>query len=89
MLAIIQNEVQDFTAWKKIFDADQPAVEAAGAKLLGVYRDVDHPNKITMLYEAPGIDVYDKLMSDPYRQAQIQKAGVIGMPTASFMTKVD
>ena len=30
--AIIQNEVKDFKERKKIFDSDQPAVEAAGAK---------------------------------------------------------
>lgn len=87
--AIIQNEVKDFTEWKKIFDADQPAVAAAGARLLGIYREIDNPNKVTMIYEAPAVEIYDQLMSDPERQAQIQKAGVVGMPTATFLNKVE
>jgi hypothetical protein len=87
--AIIQNEVKDFDEWKKIFDADQPAIAAAGAKLLGVYREIDNPNKITMVYEAANVELYHTLMSDPERQAQIQQAGVIGMPTATFLNKVE
>lgn len=87
--AIIQNEVKDFNEWKKIFDADQPAVAAAGAKLMGIYTEIDNPRKVTMIYEAPDVAIYDKLMSDPQRQADIQKAGVIGMPTATFLNKVE
>ena len=88
-IAIIQNEVKDFDEWKKIFDADQPKVAAAGAKLLGVYREIDKPNKVTMIYEAPNVELYNTLMSDPQRQAEIQQAGVIGIPTATFLNKVE
>ncbi len=87
--AIIQNEVKDFDEWKKIFDADQPSIAAAGAKLLGVYREIDNPNKVTIMYEASNVELYHTLMSDPERQAQIQQAGVIGMPTATFLDKVE
>mgnify|MGYP001043674287 CR=1 FL=1 len=87
--AIIQNEVKDFDEWKKIFDADQPAIAAAGAKLLGVYREIDNPNKVTIMYEAPNVELYHTLMSDPERQAQIQQAGVISQPTAVFLNKVE
>ncbi len=87
--AIIQNEVKDFDEWKKIFDADQTAVAAAGAKLLSVYREISNPNKVTMIYEAPDIGIYDTLMSDPQRQADIQKAGVVGIPTVTFLNKVE
>ncbi|MEX6690879.1 hypothetical protein QTN47_25445 [Danxiaibacter flavus] len=86
--AIIQHEVKDFGEWKKIFDADQPAVEKAGAKLLGLYTSVKNPNDITMIYEAPNAELYDILMSDPKRQEDIKRAGVIGAPVATFLNKV-
>lgn len=88
-IAIIQNEVKDFKEWKKVFDEDQPNVEKAGAKLLGVYTALDNPNSVTMIYEAPNVELYDTLMSDPQRQAEIQRAGVIGMPTVTFLNKVN
>ena len=86
--AIIQTEVKDFAKWKEIFDADQPNVEKAGARLLGVYTSVNNPNAITMIYEAPNAEIYDVLMSDPDRQKAIQDSGVIGIPVATFLNKI-
>ena len=86
--AIIQHEVKDFTEWKKIFDADLPNVEKAGAKLLGIYTSLNNPNDVTMIFEAPNPELYDVLMSDPQRQEDIRRAGVIGAPVATFLNKV-
>ena len=86
--AIIQHEVRDFAEWKKVFEADQPDVEKAGAKLLGLYTSVKNPNDVTMIYEAPNVELYDILMSDPERQEAIKRAGVIGVPVATFLNKV-
>ncbi len=86
--AIIQHEVSDFTEWKKIFDADQPKLQEAGARLLGLYTSVKNPNDVTLLYEAPNTELYDKLMSDPERQEAIRRAGVIGEPVVTFLNKV-
>ncbi|HEY0668140.1 MAG TPA: DUF3764 family protein [Sphingobacteriaceae bacterium] len=86
--AIIQHEVKDFSEWKKVFDADQPNVEKAGAKLLGIYTSVKNPNDVTMIFEAPNAELYDTLMSDPERQEAIKSAGVIGVPVATFFNKV-
>jgi hypothetical protein len=86
--AIIQHEVRDFAEWKKVFDADQPNVEKAGAKLLGLYTSIKNPKDVTMIYEAPNAELYDILMSDPERQEAIKRAGVIGVPVATFLKKV-
>ncbi|HEX6889434.1 MAG TPA: hypothetical protein VF141_02030 [Chryseolinea sp.] len=86
--AIIQHEVKDFAEWKKVLDADLPNVEKAGAKLIGIYRSLKNPNDVTMIFEAPNAELYDKLMSDPQRQEEIKRSGVIGAPVAKFLTKV-
>jgi len=86
--AIIQHEVKDFVEWKKVLDADMPNVEKAGAKLLGIYRSVKNPNDVTMIFEAPNAELYDTLMSDPQRQEDIKRSGVIGVPVATFLNKV-
>lgn len=87
-IAIIQHEVKDFKEWKKVFDEDQPNVAKAGAKLLGVYTSINNPNDVTMIFEAPNVELYDTLMSDPHRQEQIERAGVVGTPKATFLNKV-
>ena len=86
--AIIQHEVQDFTEWKNVFDQDVPNLVNAGVKLLGLYTSVKNPNDVTMIFKAPNAEVYDVLMSDPHRQTEIKRGGVIGAPNASFLNKV-
>ena len=86
--ALIQHEVNDFAEWKKIFDADQPKVQEAGARLLGIYTSVKNPNDVTIMFEAPNAELYDTLMSDPERQEAIRRAGVIGEPVITFFNKV-
>jgi hypothetical protein len=86
--AIIQHEVKDFTEWKKVFDQDVPNLVKAGVKLLGVYTSVKNPNDVTMIFEAPNAGIYDVLMSDPNRQEEIKRGGVIGAPSATFLNQV-
>ena len=86
--AIIQHEVENFTEWKKVFDQDVPNLVNAGVKLLGVYTSVQNPNDVTLIFEAPNAGIYDVLMSDPKRQAEIRRGGVIGTPDATFLNKV-
>ena len=86
--AIIRHEVENFTEWKKVFDKDVPNLEKAGVKLLGIYTSVKNPNDVTMIFEAPDACIYDVMMSDPNRQAEIKRGGVIGAPNATFLNKV-
>jgi hypothetical protein len=86
--AIIQHEVKNFAEWKKIFDADEPNRAKAGVKVVGLYRSLKNPNDVTMIFEAPDAGIYDKMMSDPKRQEDMKKAGVISAPVASFYNKV-
>ena len=85
--AIIQHEVKDFKEWKKTFDADEPNRVKAGVKLSGVYKSVKNPNDVTMIFEAPSAESYDALMSDPKRQEDMKKAGVISAPVATILHK--
>jgi hypothetical protein len=85
---ILQHEVKDFAAWKKVFDEDEPGRTNVGVKLTGLYTSVKNPNDVTMIFEAPHAGVFDILMSDPERQKNIQKAGVISEPVVSILNKV-
>jgi len=86
--AFVQHEVKDFAEWKKIFDEDEPNRAKAGVKLIGLYRSLKNPNDVTMVFEAPDAKLYDVMMSDPKRQADIKRAGVISVPVATFFNKI-
>ena len=80
--------MNDFSEWRKEFDADQPNLIKEGVKLLGTYTALKNPNDITLIFEAPNAELYDVLMSDPNRQEAIKRAGVIGSPVVTFLKKV-
>lgn len=86
---IVQHEVKNFVEWKKIFDADQPNLEKVGIQLMGLYRSDKNANDVTMIFEIPeDLGLFDKLMSDPQRQAAMKNGGVIGAPAISELNKV-
>lgn len=85
---IMQHEVKDFAKWKEIYDADEPNRAEAGVKQLGLYTSVKNPNDVTMIFEAPGIDVLESYTSNPRVQEEMKNAGVISVPVISVLNKV-
>ncbi|MBS1518341.1 MAG: hypothetical protein JSS91_09675 [Bacteroidetes bacterium] len=84
----MQHEVKDFAKWKEIYDADEPNRAEAGVKQLGLYTSVKNPNDVTMIFEAPGIDVLESYTSNPRVQEEMKNAGVISVPVISVLNKV-
>ena len=85
---IVQHEVKDFSTWKKAFDADKPNLKKAGVKLKGLYTSFNKPNDVTMIFKAPSVELFDKIMSDPERQKAIENAGVVSALNVSILNKV-
>ena len=83
----MQHEVKDFAQWKVVYDADESNRTKAGIKQLGLYTSVKNPNDVTMMFEASGADVLEAFTSDPRLQETMKKAGVIGAPQVSVLTK--
>ncbi len=85
---IVQHEVKDFTAWKKVFDADEPNRSRAGVKTAGLYTSVKNPNDVTVILEAPSTESVTAMMSRPEMEETMKSAGVISAPVASILNKV-
>ncbi|MEH6765497.1 MAG: DUF3764 family protein [Aequorivita antarctica] len=85
---IMQHEVKDFSQWKVSFDADEPNRSKVGVKQLGVYTSVKNPNDVTMIFEAPSVEVLETFTSDPRLQQEMQNAGVISVPVTTVLKKM-
>lgn len=86
---IVQHEVKNFSEWKKIFDADQANLVKEGVQLKGLYKSNTNENDVTMIFEIsdePGL--FDKVMSDPQRQAHMKNGGVVSASSISILNKV-
>lgn len=81
MVTIIgQHEVANFAAWKKAFDADEQNRSNAGLKTVGVYTSLKNPNDVTFIFEAPGSEGVEAMLSDPAFAEKMKNAGVLCNP---------
>lgn len=86
---IVQHEVKNFSEWKKIFDADQDNLVKEGVQLKELYKSNTNENDVTMIFEIsdePGL--FDKVMSDPQRQADMKNGRVVSASSISILNKV-
>ncbi|MFQ5675533.1 MAG: hypothetical protein ACE5G1_06505, partial [bacterium] len=47
----LRHKVADYSAWRPVYDADEPRRNEAGLKEIGVYRDADDENMILLVWE--------------------------------------
>jgi hypothetical protein len=48
---LCRNRVADFSRWKAVFASRQAAHQAAGPRLIHIWRKVEEPNNIFFLFE--------------------------------------
>ena len=84
---LIQHQVKDFTAWKKVFDSAIGLRTSSGELSAQVYRDSSDPNKITTLNKWNSLANAQKFAHSPELKAAMEKAGVMGAPNVSFLNE--
>ena len=84
---VITHEVKDYTAWKKVFDADAPNRAKGGFMVSGVYRDAKSPNVVTIMGEFPSAEGVEAFVANPKLHEAMEKGGVIGKPEVKVLTK--
>ena len=85
---IITHECKNYSDWRKVFDADEVNRLKAGFKSTGVYHSVENANKITIIGEAPSVEVIQGFMSNPELKAAMERGGVISKPEVKILNKI-
>jgi quinol monooxygenase YgiN len=84
---MVQHSVKDFSAWKKVFDSFAPTRKSFGELSAQLYHDAQNPNKLTLLFGWNSIANAQKFAQSPELRAAMEKAGVDGAPTVSFLNE--
>jgi quinol monooxygenase YgiN len=84
---IMQHSVKDFAAWKMIFDSAAAMRKAGGELSAHVYRDVSDPNRVTVVNQWNSMENAQKFVQSPDLKAAMEKAGVVGPPSISFLSE--
>ncbi|HWQ04384.1 MAG TPA: antibiotic biosynthesis monooxygenase [Longilinea sp.] len=84
---LIQHQVKDFAAWKKVFDSSIDLRTASGELSAQVYRDASNPSMITTINKWNSLANAQKFAHSPELKAAMEKAGVLGQPNVSFINE--
>jgi quinol monooxygenase YgiN len=84
---IVTHEVKEYSAWRKVFDADEPNRVKGGFKVSGVYRDAKSPNVVSIIGEFPSAAAVDAFVSSPKLKEAMEQGGVLGQPEVKVLTK--
>jgi quinol monooxygenase YgiN len=85
---LIQHTVKSFTEWKKGFDSKAELRKSSGELSTQVYQDAGDPNKVTVVNKWDSLANAQKFAQSPELKAAMEKAGVVGAPSVSFLNEV-
>lgn len=86
---IINHQVEDYDAWKAVFDAKQNVATDAGVTLIGVARDLDDRNLVTVVGAAPDFETLEEFAGSEELKTAMEESGVIGEPQINYMIVVE
>ena len=82
------HKVQDYDAWKKVFDENEPNRKSDGISTIIIARNLDDPNEIAVSMAALDMEALKMHMQKPEIKEAMQKAGVVGEPSIMLAKKI-
>ena len=86
---LISHEVRDFSTWKPAFDDHETVRQEAGINILGVARDRDKPNLVSIMFAFDDLEKAQKYATSEELRIKMDEAGVIGKPGMKWMVVPD
>ena len=77
MMLFVRNKVENFDQWKRVFDSQAEAGNAAGLSLVYVWRSMDEADQVFFLFEVEDRGRAEAFMNTPEAASTGRKAGVI------------
>jgi hypothetical protein len=82
---ICRNKVADFARWKRVFDSHAEAQRQFGLRLEHLWRSIDDPNEVFMLFQVDDLDKARGFVASPQVPGARQASGVIDQPDIYFV----
>jgi hypothetical protein len=76
----VEHAVQDYDAWRPVFDEHGSSRREHGCTSERVHRAVDHPRAICIVMTSPSAENEQAFMTDPSLAEAMDRAGVTAPP---------
>ena len=86
-ILLIQHQVKDYASWKSVFDSVSDLRISNGELDHDIYRDSINPNKLTVVNTWDSLENAQTFAQSPELKAAMERAGVEGPPSISFLNE--
>ncbi|MEO8461723.1 MAG: cyclase [Chloroflexota bacterium] len=83
----VRHTVDDYAAWRRVFDDFAPTQKALGVTDTAVYRAADNARDITVTHEFATLETAKTFAGSQELKAAMHDAGVSSAPTIWFATR--
>lgn len=77
---IVRHSVNDYAAWRKVYNAFHVTQKKLGVTAQSVYQSIDDPNDLTVIHDFPTLEVARAFVGSSELRTAMQNAGVKGTP---------
>jgi len=85
---MVQHKVKNFAEWKKVYDSVAGLRASNGELSDQIYCDSSDANKLTIVFKWNSLANAQKWAQSPELKAAMEKAGVDGAPSISFLNEL-
>jgi hypothetical protein len=84
-MMIIRHRVQNYEAWRPVYDAHETARNSAGLTNGRVFRSTDDPDDLVVLFDMADRKKAEAFAASEDLKTAMQRSGVQGRPDVQFI----
>ncbi len=89
VLAVISHPVEDYGAWRKIYDDFADEQQAGGVIMEEVFQDPAAPNNVVVLHGFESLEAAEAFLTSDKLKSAMAGAGVAAPPTVKVVARAD
>lgn len=86
---LVKHKIEDWDAWKPVFDSHKPTRISGGELDSHVYRTDGNPNEITVLFKWDSLKKAKAFLESKDLKTKMAEGGVTGEPEIRFLNEVE
>lgn len=87
VLGIVKHPVNDYAAWRTVYEQVQPLRDKHGVSAANVLQDPADPNNVTVLHWFPSVAQAEAFTADPSLKEAMANAGVNAPPRIEIVVE--
>jgi len=82
---LVHHKVQDYSAWRKIFDEDDDRRKEYGSTGVQILKSASDPNDLTVIIDWPSVEAAKAFAASDVLKEKMKDAGVVSQPEMMFL----